>query len=127
MKINDNVAINNYNIVLKEVNQIKIKNYLAVRGNFSVYDDAKNDILYNLTPEIRFYPITGVSTSEASIHTNFLRDLYIVLGEGDSRSGWSIRIYYNPLVAWIWIGAFIIFLGGLFSIKNNLATIKRLF
>mgnify|MGYP003327341159 CR=1 FL=1 len=28
MKINDNVAINNYNIVLKEVNQIKIKNYL---------------------------------------------------------------------------------------------------
>ena len=127
MKINDSTSINSYNIILKEINKIEVSNYVALRGNFSVYNNVNDNILYNLSPENRFYPITNNSTSEAAIHTNLLRDLYIVLGEGDAINGWAIRIYYNPLVAWIWIGAFTIFLGGLFSIKNNLTIVKRLF
>jgi cytochrome c-type biogenesis protein CcmF len=54
------------------------------------------------------------------------RDLYVVIGDGDLNRGWIVRIYYNPLVIWIWIGAFAIFLGGLFSMKNNLKKLKRL-
>ena len=74
----------------------------------------------------RFYPVTNNSTTEASIHTNLLRDLYIVLGDGNEKDGWVVRVYYNPLVTWIWIGAFVIFLGGLFSINTNLKIVKRL-
>ena len=99
--------------------------YLALQGNFWVYNKKKN-IIAELKPENRFYPVANNSTTEASIHTNLLRDLYIVLGEGDINKGWVVRIYYNPLVIWIWIGAFMIFLGGLFSIKSNLKFIKRL-
>jgi cytochrome c-type biogenesis protein CcmF len=40
--------------------------------------------------------------------------------------GWIVRIYYNPLVVWIWIGALIVFLGGLFSMKNHLTKVKRI-
>ena len=70
--------------------------------------------------------ITGIlsqqksTTSEVSIHTNLLRDLYIVLGEGNINEGWAVRIYNNPLVIWIWIGVFIIFSGGLLALKNSL-------
>ena len=43
--------------------------------------------------------------AETSIHTNLLRDLYATLGEGDAEKGWTIRLYYNPLAPWIWLGA----------------------
>jgi cytochrome c-type biogenesis protein CcmF len=125
MKVNDKTEIHNYNIIFKEINKITGQNYLALQGNFWVYNKKKN-IIAELKPENRFYPVANNSTTEVSIHTNLLRDLYIVLGEGDINEGWVVRIYYNPLVIWIWIGAFMIFLGGLFSIKSNLKFIKRL-
>ncbi len=125
MKVNDKTEIHNYNVVFKEINKIAGPNYLALQGNFWIYNKKKK-IIVELKPENRFYPVANNSTTEASIHTNLLRDLYIVLGEGDINKGWVVRIYYNPLVIWIWIGAFMIFLGGLFSIKSNLKFIKRL-
>ena len=125
MKLNDESSIHNYNIVFKEINKVKGPNYLALQGNFWIYNDRKN-IIAKLKPENRFYPVSNNSTTEAAIHTNLLRDLYIVLGSGNINSGWIIRIYYNPLVIWIWIGAITIFFGGLFSIKNNLKIVKRL-
>ena len=125
MKIGNETNIREYNIILKEINEIKGPNYLALQGNFLVYDKEKN-IITILKPENRFYPITNNFTTEASIHTNLLRDLYIVLGEGNVNDGWVVRIYYNPLVMWIWIGALTIFLGGIVSMNSNLKKLKRL-
>jgi cytochrome c-type biogenesis protein CcmF len=125
MRVNDETSIHNYNIVFKEVNEVAGPNYVALQGNFWVYNNKKN-IITKLKPENRFYPVTNNSTTEASIHANLARDLYVVLGDGDVNEGWIVRIYYNPLVVWIWIGAFAIFLGGLFSMKNNLKKMKRL-
>ena len=92
--------------------------------NFFVYDQHKN-IITKLQPENRFYPVTNSFTTEVSIHTNLLGDLYMVLGEGNLNDGWIVRIYYNPLVIWIWIGALTIFLGGLISMNSNLKKLKR--
>ena len=86
----------------------------------------KKNIIAKLKPENRFYTVTNNSTTEVSIHTNLLRDLYIVLGEKNIDNDWVVRVYYNPLVIWIWIGAVLIFLGGLFSTKNNLKIVKHL-
>ena len=125
MKINDQTLINDYNIVFKKIKEVKELNYLALKGSFLI-TDKQNNIIAKLEPENRFYPITKVYTTEASIHTNLIRDLYIVLGDGNKNDGWVVRVYYNPLVAWIWIGAFTIFFGGLLSIKKNLKLLKSL-
>jgi len=125
MKLNDETIIHNYNIIFKEIKEVVGKNYIAIQGNFWIYNNKKS-IITKLNPENRFYPVTNNSTTEASIHTNLLRDLYIVLGDGNEKDGWVVRIYYNPLVVWIWIGAFVIFLGGLFSINTNLKILKNL-
>ena len=122
---NNTNMINNYNIFFKEINEIKKSNYVAIKGNFIVYDEKKN-IITKLEPENRYYPITNNFTTEASIHTNLSRDLYIVLGDGNLSEGWVVKIYYNPLVIWIWIGALAIFIGGIISISNNLKKIKIL-
>ena len=125
MKVNDEIKIKNYIIFLKNISEIKGKNYVALQGNFTVYDKNKN-IITELKPENRFYPVTNNFTTEASIHSTVVRDLYIVLGEGNLKDGWVVRIYYNPLVMWIWVGAFIIFLGGLLTTYLNLKKLKNI-
>ncbi len=124
MKVNDETTIKSYNIVFKEIKKIDGPNYIAQEGNFWVYDQ-ENKIVTILKPEKRIYPITNYATTEVSIHTNLLRDLYIVLGDEDTLSGWTVRIYYNPLVIWIWIGVLFIFSGGLLSLKKNLKILRQ--
>jgi len=125
MKIDEKIKIEKYNIVFEKIDEIKGSNYVALQGNFLVFD-AKKNIIAKLKPESRFYPIANIFTTEASIHTNLFRDLYIVIGEGNLRDGWIVRIYYNPLVIWIWIGALVIFLGGITSMSINLRKLKIL-
>ena len=38
---------------------------------------------------------------------------FLAKGSGNFKDGWVVRIYYNPLVIWIWIGTLIIFIGGI--------------
>ena len=125
MKIDEKIKIEKYNIIFEKIDEIKGPNYVALQGSFLVFDSKKN-IIAKLKPENRFYPITNNFTTEASIHTNLFRDLYIVIGEGNLRDGWIVRIYYNPLVIWIWIGALVIFLGGITSMNINLRKLKIL-
>ena len=125
MKIGSEVKIEKYNIVFEKINEIKGSNYVALRGNFLVYNNEKK-IVTKLKPENRFYPVKNNFTTEASIHTNLFRDLYIVLGEGNLNDGWTVRIYYNPLVIWIWIGSIVIFMGGIVSMNINLKKLKIL-
>jgi len=125
MKIGSEIKIEKYNIVFEKINEIRGSNYVALRGNFLVYNNEKN-IVTKLKPENRFYPVKNNFTTEASIHTNLFRDLYIVLGEGNLNDGWIVRIYYNPLVIWIWIGSLVIFMGGIVSMNINLRKLKIL-
>jgi len=123
MKIDSEIKIEKYNIIFEEMAEINGVNYVAIQGNFLVYNEKKKFVT-KLNPENRFYPITNIFTTEASIHTNLFRDLYIVLGEGNINDGWVVRVYYNPLVIWIWIGALIIFLGGIITINSNIKKLK---
>ena len=124
MQIKDQTKIETYTIVFEKIDEVKGVNYVALQGDFLVYDEEKN-VITKLKPQNRFYPVTNNFTTEASIHTNLFRDLYIVLGEGNINEGWIVRIYHNPLVIWIWIGALTIFLGGLLSINKNLRKLKQ--
>ena len=125
MKINDSTSMKDYNIVFKELVKIEGPNYFGLKGSFDIYDK-NNHIITVLEPENRFYTVTKNSTTEASIHTNILRDLYIVLGDGNIVDGWVVRIYLNPLVIWIWIGVAVVFLGGLFATSNNINILRRI-
>ena len=50
---------------------------------------------------------------------DLLRDLYGTLGEGDPDKGWTIRLYWNPLAPWIWLGAGLCALGGFISLSDR--------
>jgi cytochrome c-type biogenesis protein CcmF len=60
-----------------------------------------------------------METTEAAIRPSLLGDLYAVVGEGDAERGWAVRLYWKPLVSWIWLGALIMALGGFLSLSDR--------
>jgi cytochrome c-type biogenesis protein CcmF len=41
------------------------------------------------------------------------------MGDATNDGGRAIRLYFNPLVNFIWLGTFIMFLGGLLSLSDR--------
>ncbi len=92
-------------------------NYSYDRGFFEVSRQGKPVAL--MTPEKRAYIVQSQPTTEAAIHTTFFSDLYAVLGDADGSGSWTVRLYYNPLVPWIWIGCVIMAAGGMVSLSDR--------
>ena len=57
--------------------------------------------------------------TKVDIHPGLFRDLYIALGEPLTHEEWSVRLYYKPFIRFIWLGAFIMMLGGLFALLKK--------
>ncbi|MGI4950350.1 MAG: heme lyase CcmF/NrfE family subunit [Janthinobacterium lividum] len=75
-----------------------------------------------MEPSRRTFPVQRMTTTEAAIETNGLADIYAVLGE--ERDGAALmRLHYNPLAPWIWIGALIMAAGGGLSLLDRRARV----
>jgi cytochrome c-type biogenesis protein CcmF len=111
----EGVAFAGRRVTLIEVGEVDGPNYAATRANFRV--DAPGSAR-TLSAERRMYPTSPMPTTEVGILSGFDGDLYIALGEpvrGDE-DAWAVRLYHNPLVHLIFIGAIMMALGGLLSL-----------
>ena len=117
MRPGDSVTVGGYEVTLREVESVNGPNYTAERARFEVARNGR--FLAELYPERRRYRVGGRETTEAAIRTTWLADLYVVIGEPDGTGGFATRLYFNPLVPWIWIGAFVMVLGGGVSLSDR--------
>jgi len=118
MKFGDQVKVADYVFNLKDVKNVAGPNYTATRGIFTVRKD--EDQTFILKPEKRMYTNPVMVTTEAAIRPTFLGDLYAVIGDRDEKSGGYItRIYFNPLVPWMWTGAVLMVLGAGISLTDR--------
>ena len=60
-----------------------------------------------------------MQTTEVGLHQMLSGDLYVVMGDRAGAEGRSVRVYFNPLVSLIWLGACIMFLGGIISLTDR--------
>ena len=72
-----------------------------------------------LAPAKRLYDAPRQSTTEAAIHVAWRGDLYVVLGDQLKEGGWVVRLYFNPLVRLIWLGAVVMAIGGALSLSDR--------
>ncbi|MCY4430535.1 MAG: heme lyase CcmF/NrfE family subunit [Rhodospirillales bacterium] len=99
------------------VENIEGPNYTALQGRFQVTGPGAGTTM--LWPERRAYLASGTATTEAAILETFAGDIYVVLGDPVADGGWGTRLTFNPLIWWIWGGAFLGVLGGLVSITER--------
>ena len=112
-----------YDFRFDGVEQYQGSNYSASRGLLHV---SKNGIERAvLAPEKRNYSVQNMPMTEAGISPHIIHELYASLGEPLSAGAWSVRIYYKPMVEWIWAGAIMMALGGLLALSDRRYRMKR--
>jgi cytochrome c-type biogenesis protein CcmF len=113
MAIGDTVEVGGYTFKLTGITQSRGPNYSADVGDVELI---KGDtVLKTLHPEKRTYFSSTMPMTEAAIDSGLTRDVYVSLGEklDDSATpAWAMRVYHKPFVPWIWVGCFLMALGG---------------
>ncbi len=106
-----------YSLRFDGADSVRGPNYQAARGEFSVLADGNT--VGKLYPERRFYPVSGVYTTEAAIDMGFFRDIYVVIGDRQPGGGYTVKAYVKPLANWIWLGALVMAFGGTVSLADR--------
>jgi cytochrome c-type biogenesis protein CcmF len=107
-----------YTVTFKGTRQQQGPNYAEQTGEFLLTRNGAE--ITTLAPSKRQYVAPQTATSEAAIYRAYAGDFYLVLGdEAASGNGVVVRVYFNPLVRLIWIGALIMFLGGGLSLSDR--------
>jgi cytochrome c-type biogenesis protein CcmF len=117
MRPGQTAEIAGYELTLLNVTSGQGPNYREVIGTMDV--GRRGERITELTPSKRQYNTPAQGTSEAGIYVALLGDLYAVLGDEAGDGAWTVRLYFNPLVRLIWIGAIIMFVGGAFSLSDR--------
>ncbi|RBP48608.1 heme lyase CcmF/NrfE family subunit [Arenicella xantha] len=105
-----------YQFQFNGVTQVRERNYVANEGRFEVTTTSGKQ--FELKPQKRFYSSSSPMT-EAAINTTLTRDVYISLGEHLGDGVWTVRLYLRSFVACIWLGGFIMALGGIIATADR--------
>jgi len=117
MKPGEIVNVGGYDYTFDGAKTGKGPNYDMVIGNFTVHKDGK--LVTRMEAEKRNYPVRSMPTTEAAIYTMLSGDLYAVIGDPEGDDGAFVtRLYFNPLVVWMWLGAIVMCLGGALSVTD---------
>tara|TARA_B100000579_G_scaffold396806_1_gene375912 strand:- start:775 stop:2445 length:1671 start_codon:yes stop_codon:yes gene_type:complete len=113
IKIGDEITIKNQLITFDEIKIINQKNYQSLRAIFSLRHN--NKIISYIDPGKNYYPVSKMITTEAGIYHDWLKDIYITLGN-ENDNLWFVRIYINPLVSFIWVGVLIMIFASMVAV-----------
>jgi cytochrome c-type biogenesis protein CcmF len=111
------VEVAGYQFTLVGFADVAGPNYQALEAEIDIRRDG--DFVTTLRPQKRTYRVQQNPMTEAGIDDAWYRDLFVALGDPLGRDAWSVRIQYKPLIRFIWLGAFIMALGGLIATSDR--------
>ena len=97
--------------------KVQGENYVADEGIIELWSAGEK--IGELLPQKRVYSGKSNPMTEASIDKTFTRDLYAALGEELEGGAWSMRVYYKPLIRWIWLGCILMTIGGVVAVSDR--------
>ena len=130
----DVIKVGDFAVKFAGVKPIAGPNYTAIEGTLVATTSAGSS--FTMRPEARTFPgLMGTpptETNEAALLTRPGGQLYAVLGQpvasdDGSADRYQIRLWWKPLVWWIWLGGGLIALGAGLSLlgRAQLLTIWR--
>ena len=117
MSLGEEVELAGFFVQLDDVSILDGANYDAERGSFSIFKDGQ--LLTTMTSEKRFFPASRRVTTESGIYVRYLSNIYIALGDRSIDGKWVVRMYWHPLVLFIWFGPMFMALGGFVSLSDR--------
>ena len=109
--------ISGYEFRFQGVRKVSGANYMADEAVIEIWRDGEK--AGELLPQKRVYSAKDSPMTDASIDKTLFRDLYAALGEELEGGAWSMRVYYKPMIRWIWLGCLFMTFGGVLAVCDR--------
>jgi cytochrome c-type biogenesis protein CcmF len=113
----EKVSVAGYEFELRGLRNVEGPNFRALEGEVEVRKNG--DFVATLRPQKRTYLVQQNPMTEAGIHTGWNRDLFVALGDPLGNDAWSVRLQYKPMIIFIWLGAFVMAVGGVVAASDR--------
>jgi cytochrome c-type biogenesis protein CcmF len=117
MKPGDVTTAGRYAITFMGEEPLKGANFDGSLGRFRIA--AGETEVATVVSEKRFFKPRGMPTTEVGLYQTFFEDVYIAMGDSGEGGSRAVRIYRNPLISLLWLGALVMFLGGVLSLTDR--------
>ena len=119
----DQKELGGYLFTFEGVHQQEGPNYTASVGVIRISKDGKE--VTSLDAAKRTYRVQTMPMTEAGIDSNLFRDLYVAIGDSLGDGSWAVRLYYKPYIFWLWLGGFMMGIGGILAASDRRYRIAR--
>ena len=117
MRVGETLDVAGLEFELRDVRQVQGPNFTAIEGVVEIRRDG--EFVANVRPQKRQYLVQKNWMTDSGIHPTWNKDLFVALGDQLGDGAWSVRIQYKPMIRFIWIGAFVMALGGFIAISGR--------
>ncbi|MBP9706983.1 MAG: heme lyase CcmF/NrfE family subunit [Oligoflexales bacterium] len=126
MKVGDTHKFGHFEFVLDKIHVKEEHNATIFAANFTAIKDGKER--GNIEVGRAKYPTKPELMHEVGIRSFFWQDLYVVMSDFDKTSfnSGTFEIYINPTVRVVWIATFIVVLGGLLAMFDQLRGMRSM-
>jgi cytochrome c-type biogenesis protein CcmF len=114
------ISLAGFDLTFEGVENKRGPNYLAQVATVRV--TKSGGYVTTLFPERRAYPVANSATTESAIRQTLAGDLYVSIAEpaaAGAEGKWVLRVIYEPLVNFLWIGTGLLVIGGLLSLSDR--------
>jgi cytochrome c-type biogenesis protein CcmF len=119
LKKGQTIAVGDYSLRYDRAGTYKDRNRDVTAAEFSIFRDGQ--YLDKIRTEKRFYINAEQPTTEVSLRSTLLEDLYVTMPVVGENGEVTLRVAVNPLVTWVWIGGFVMVFGGMVAIIPRFA------
>ncbi|RUO18314.1 heme lyase NrfEFG subunit NrfE [Aliidiomarina iranensis] len=124
MSAGDTATVGNYQFHFRSMEDRQGPNFTSESATFVISREDGREV-DTVVSEKRFYTVARQIQTQTALQVNPFRDLYIALGEELDDGSWAVRIHIKPFVRWIWAGAILMSIGGIFSISDKRYRLRR--
>jgi len=118
----DRIAVGPWLVEFRDVAPLAGPNWTAMEAELRA---SRGSGVTVLAPQSRFFADPPTTTNEAAIDTSWNGQLYAVLGEQTDDERWQLRLWWKPFVTLIWLGGFLIALGGALALAGRVFKRRR--
>jgi cytochrome c-type biogenesis protein CcmF len=117
MHVGEAQSVGPYQVVLSSIAARPGPNYSEVVATADIRWGGA--VVTTVEPAKRFFAARQMSTTQAGIATLWFGQLYISIGDQTGNGIIAARLYWKPLVTFIWLGACLMALGGALSLADR--------
>ena len=122
MSPGESIEVGAFDFEMLEIRNVEGPNYSAIEAVVEIRKDG--EVVAAVRPQKRQYLVQKNWMTEAGIHVDWNKDLFVALGDQLGNGAWSVRVQYKPMIRFIWFGAIIMALGGLIAVSDRRYRLK---